>query len=255
MIDMHSHVLFGVDDGPETIEESVRIVQKAVEEGISNMIVTPHAFSPHYHVSKEDIEGKISLLMNVIREVSIPLTIHAGQEVRLHDKIIDALKAGEAMTLAGSKYLLLELPSHAVPAYTVPVIEQLLAEGVIPIIAHPERNRAIAEKPDRLQRLIQRGALAQVTAGSLSGHFGKHVQKLALRLVQANLIHTYGSDVHNVHSRPLLFNEGLDYLEKKKLHRYADLFLENNARIVANKHYIQLEPEKIGNNKWWKISK
>ena len=92
----------------------------------------------------------------------------------------------------------------------------LLGEGKIPIIAHPERNRAIAEKPERLERLVRHGALAQVTAGSLSGHFGKNVQKLALQLIEANLIHTYGSDVHNLDDKTIPFQKGLDYLGKKK---------------------------------------
>ena len=110
--------------------------------------------------------------------------------------------------------------------------KHLLGEGIIPIIAHPERNRAIAEKPARLERLVRHGALAQITAGSLAGHFGKNVQKLSLQLIEANLVHTYGSDVHNVDTRPLLFNKGLDYLEKKKHHDLADILLENNERIV-----------------------
>ncbi|MFJ7934416.1 tyrosine-protein phosphatase [Sporosarcina sp. NPDC096371] len=255
MVDMHSHVLFGVDDGPLTIEESVSVMQKVVEEGITDMIVTPHAFHPHFHVAREEIEAQVSLLGKVVREAGMPLTVHAGQEVRLHGKIIEEWKAGEVMTLAGSKYLLLELPSNTVPAYTVPVIDQLLLEGVVPIIAHPERNRAIAEKPDRLRRLIQRGALAQVTAGSLAGHFGKGVQKVASRLVQANLIHTYGSDVHNLVTRPPLFNEGLDYLEKRKFHSIADILLENNARILVNDSVIQLELDVMKEYKWWRIGK
>ena len=118
------------------------------------------------------------------------------------------------MTLANSRYLLLELPTNRyLPIQCI--IHPVLIEGIIPIIAHPERNRAIAEKPDG-STPGQDGALAQMTAGSLAGHFGKNVQKVAYQLIEANLIHTYGSDVHNLETRPLLFNKGLDYLEKKK---------------------------------------
>ena len=253
MIDMHSHILFGVDDGPETMEESIRILENAVQEGITDMIATPHAFSPHFHVSREKIEGQIELLKDVIEAANMRITLHVGQEVRLCADLVEKLKTKEALTLANSRYLLLELPSQAVPAYTVNMIQSLLGEGIIPIIAHPERNRAIAEKPERLERLVRHGALAQITAGSIAGYFGRNVQKLSIRLIEANLIHTYGSDVHNLKTRPLLYNEGLDYMEKKKLHDLADILLENNERIINNKPLFLLEPDVPSVKKWWHL--
>jgi len=251
MIDMHSHILFGVDDGPETMEDSIRILEKAVQEGITDMIATPHAFSPHFHVAPEKIESQIELLKDVVEAAKLPVTLHTGQEVRLCADLVEKLQTKEALTLANSRYLLLELPSQAIPAYTVPMIQSLLGEGYIPIIAHPERNRAIAEKPERLERLVRQGALAQITAGSVAGYFGKNVQKLSIRLIEANLIHTYGSDVHNLETRPLLYNKGLDYMEKKKLHELADILLDNNERILQNKPFFLLEPDVPAVKKWW----
>lgn len=253
MIDMHSHILFGVDDGPETIEDTLRILEQAAIEGITDMIATPHAFSPHFHVSRTEIEGQIELLKDVIEAAKIPVKLHTGQEVRLCDNLVEKLHMKEALTLANSRYLLLELPTQSVPAYTVNIIQSLLGEGYIPIIAHPERNRAIAEKPERLERLVRHGALAQITAGSVAGHFGKNVQKLSLQLIEANLIHTYGSDVHNVTTRPALFEEGLDYLEKKKLHNIVDILLENNDRIVQDESLFLLEPKIPNSKKWWQL--
>lgn len=253
MIDMHCHILFGVDDGPKTVDDTIRIVEKAVKEGITDMIATPHAFSPHYNVPKEEIEGQIRLLTDVLQAGGYPIIVHTGQEVRLHEHVIEKIIKREAMTLAGSHYLLLELPSQSVPLYTVNVIQSMLENGVIPIIAHPERNRAIAEKPERLERLIRHGALAQVNAGSLSGHFGKSVQRLSIQLVEANLIHTYGSDVHDTKARPLLFNEGLSFLKKKKNHDMIDILLENNKRILKDEPFIILEPEIPVNKKWWQL--
>ncbi|AMQ07895.1 tyrosine-protein phosphatase [Sporosarcina psychrophila] len=253
MIDMHSHFLFGVDDGPKTIEDTMRIVEKAAEEGITDMISTSHAFSPHFHVPRNEIEGQIGLLEDIVRAAGVPVTLHTGQEVRLCADIIEKLAMKEVLTLANSRYLLLELPTQSVPAYTVTIIQSLLGEGIIPIIAHPERNRAIAEKPERLERLVRHGALAQITAGSVAGHFGKNVQKLSLQLIEANLIHTYGSDVHNMTTRPLLFDKGLDYLEKKHLHDIANILLDNNERIVKDEPMFILEPEIPILRKWWKL--
>lgn len=252
MVDMHCHLLFGVDDGPKMIEESICILKKAKQEGVTDMIVTPHAFSPRYHVSKSEIERQIRILKDVVNLFDFQINLHMGQEVRLHDCLIENISNGTAMTLAGSRYLLLELPFEAVPTDTVTTIHSLLAKGVIPIIAHPERNRAIADKPEILELLIRQGALAQVTAGSLSGYFGRQTQKVALQLIQANLIHSYGSDVHGISKRPLLFNEGLHFLEKKKLYEVVNILLENNERILKDEMFIILDPEKPVLKKWWR---
>ena len=155
--------------------------------------------------------------------------------------------------MAGSRYVLLELPSSGIPAYTVPVIQQLITNNYIPIIAHAERNQGIIEKPERLKKLLLHGAMAQVTAGSVAGSFGKAIQRTAMSLIGANLIHVYGSDVHSLDKRPFLFNEGLDYLEKKNKHDMVDIFLENNERILLDEHLHVLEPEDIRKGKWWNI--
>lgn len=254
MVDMHCHLLFGVDDGPKTIEETMKIAEKAWKEGITDMIATPHAFSPHYHVSKSKIEGQLPLLINALHANDCPINLHMGQELRLHEDLDEKISTGTAMTLAGSKYVLLELPSHSVPSYAVTIIQSMLEKGNIPIIAHPERNRSIADRPELLERLVRQGALAQVTAGSLTGYFGKQTQKVALQLIEANLIHTYGSDVHGIDVRPLLFNEGLNYLEKKKLHDMVDILLENNDRILKDEAFIILDPETPILRKWWRSS-
>ena len=123
MIDIHSHVLFGVDDGPETVEDALRIVEKAAAEGITDMIATPHAFSPHYHVPSDKIVGQLDLLKDIVKAAGISITLHTGQEVRLHENLVEKLKTKEALTLANSRYLLLELPTQSVPAYAVNIIQ------------------------------------------------------------------------------------------------------------------------------------
>lgn len=253
MIDIHSHLLFGVDDGAKSIEETLRILVQAEKEGIQDIIATPHAFGPHYHVTKEIVLKKIEDLSKILQKEGLKIAVHSGQEIRLHEQIIQNLKTGDAMTLANSRYVLLELPSHSVPAYTTNIIQLMIADGKVPIIAHPERNRGIAENPERLERLIRHGAVAQVTAGSLSGHFGKGVQKLALQLIDANLIHTYGSDVHNLKTRPFLYNDGLDYLEKKRHYEMIGILLENNKSILTDRPFIVLEPATPMLRKWWAL--
>ncbi|WJY26427.1 tyrosine-protein phosphatase [Sporosarcina trichiuri] len=251
MIDMHCHLLFGVDDGPKTIEETMRLLETLHAEGVTGIISTSHALQPQYHVPAEEVKSQLRLLEDILAGSDTPVTLHSGHEVRLAEDIVDKVKTGEVLTLAGSNYLLLELPSGSVPAYTTSIISQLLTEGITPIIAHPERNRGISEKPERLERLVHAGALSQITAGSIAGGFGKAIQKLSLQLIEANLVHCYGSDAHNTANRPPLFEKGLDILEKKRLGDYADLMLDNNEKIMTDKNLTILEPEALEKPKKW----
>lgn len=253
MVDMHCHILWNVDDGPKSMQETMKLIEQALKEGITTIISTSHSNHPQYDVNYQVVMNQIGILQNELINNNIPLTLYTGHEVRLSDQIIPLYQTKQIHTLANSQYLLLELPTDTVPSYTKHIIHELLLEGITPIIAHPERNKAIAEKPNRLLQLIQLGALAQITAGSLTGHFGRAVQKLSLDLVRANLVHVYGSDAHNLTTRPFLFDEGLCYLEKKKELEAVDILLENNARILENKPFYIKEPEAIDTAKWWKI--
>ncbi|MDN3439763.1 capsular biosynthesis protein [Planococcus sp. APC 3900] len=253
MIDTHAHILPGLDDGAETMEQTKRLLEKAVEEQLTGIIATPHAFHPNFQTNLAALNKQLELVNSYIAQEQLPVKIYSGQECRLSDKLPERLLAGEALTMAGSRYVLLELPSSGIPAYTVPVIQQLITSNYVPIIAHAERNQGIIEKPERLKKLLLHGAMAQVTAGSVAGSFGKAIQRTAMSLIDANLIHVYGSDVHSLDKRPFLFNEGLDYLEKKNQHDMVDIFLENNERILLGEHLHVLEPEDIRKGKWWNI--
>lgn len=253
MIDIHAHILPGVDDGPNTIKESMEIIKLAIEEGITDIIATPHVYNPHYNVPAELVYEKINLLTLEINKYELPITIHAGQEIRIQHSTVEKLSDGEILALAKSRYVLIELPNDGIPLYTEQVIQRIIQLDKIPVIAHPERNRIIANNPQHLMKLINNGAIAQITAGSVAGHFGKNVQKTSLQLVDNNLVHAYGSDVHSLKNRPLLFDEGLSYLEKHKRLDAVDIFLENNFRILNNREAIILELGEIPSSKWWKI--
>lgn len=253
MIDTHAHILPGLDDGAETMAHTQRMLEKAIDERLTGIIATPHAFHPNFSTNLALLRKKLELVNSYIAQEQLPITIYSGQECRLNEKLLEKLQAKEALTLADSRYVLMELPSSGIPAYTVPIIQQLIAHDYVPIIAHVERNQGIIEKPERLKKLLIHGALAQVTAGSIAGSFGKGIQRTAMSLLDANLVHVYGSDVHSLDKRPFLFNEGLNYLEKKKHYDMIDIFLENNKRILLNQHLHVLEPQDIRKNKWWNI--
>ncbi|SDH87569.1 protein-tyrosine phosphatase [Planococcus glaciei] len=253
MIDTHSHILAGIDDGAETMEETKQLLDKALEEGLTGIIATPHAHHPNFPTDVEKTKAQLTLTKDYIKEQNLPIQLYSGNECRLSDKLPERLAAGQALTLADSRYVLLELPSSGVPAYTVPIIQQLIASNYVPIIAHAERNQGIIEKPERLEGLLRHGAIAQVTSGSLVGSFGKAIQKTAFSLIDANLIHVYGSDVHNMSKRPFAFKEGLAVLEKKKRHEMIEILLSNNTSIIQDKTMTILEPLKIQKGKWWNL--
>jgi protein-tyrosine phosphatase len=253
MIDIHSHILHGVDDGPENLQQSLALLEQAVKEGITDIISTSHVLHPTYDASAQAVVEQVASLQTILNEQKIPLTIHTGHEIRISEEMPELFAQGKLLPLANSKYILVELPSNIVPTYTKPLLFQLQEQGYIPIIAHPERNKAIAENPRRLRDLIDNGALAQITAGSVAGHFGKQVQKISMNLIESNLIHTYGSDVHHLQNRPFLYEEGLSYLEKHKLADTVEVLLENNARILTDERMIILEPQTSKEKKWWKI--
>ena len=253
MLDMHCQILWGQDDGPCSMEQTLKLMEQAVNEGITAMISTSHCQHPQYDVSFSTVTKQINQLQNELILSNIPLTLYTGHEVRLSEQIVSLIQSNQIHTLANSSYVLIELPTTTVPLYTTHIIHELLRAGITPIIAHPERNKAIVQQPNRLVQLIHEGALCQITAGSLSGHFGRAIQKLSLKLVCANLVHVYGSDVHNLTTRPFHFEAGVRYLEKKKQLNAVDILLENNERILQNSPLIVNEPEQIAETKWWEI--
>ena len=253
MIDIHSHILVGVDDGPEQLELVLQMFQVAAKEGVSHMIATSHSFHPQFHVDAKTVAQQVPQLQKMLDEQGILITLHTGQEIRLVENVVELLRTGEALPLANSKYVLLEFPSSTVPHYAREIVIALQKEDYIPIIAHPEGNKAIMENPKKLADLIKLGAMSQITAGSLAGHFGNSIQKFSLQLIKANLVHTYGSDVHNLTTRPFLYDAGLTFLEKNKQLDAVDMLLENNARVLENKNFILYEPQRIQSKKWWQI--
>lgn len=251
MFDIHSHILWDVDDGPITLSETLCMLEQAVKEGIKGIVATPHFQHPLYSVHKSDMQKRMELLQIELDQHDIPLTIFPGHEVRLSNQIASLYKEQQVYSLANSQYVLIELPSNIVPLYTTTVIHQLCSEGLVPIIAHPEKNKAIFETPELLENLIHHGALAQITAGSITGHYGRNIQKFSLELIEANLVHVYGSDAHNLKTRPLLFEEGIRILEKKKLVEHATVFLTNNESVVTNRPISIFEPQRIKKRRWW----
>lgn len=250
MIDIHSHILPGIDDGAQTIEDSIKMAKTAVNEGITTIIATPHHKNNQFTNLKSSILTKVNDLNTVLKQENIPLTVLPGQEVRIYGEVLEDYYKEEILTLNHTKYLFIEFPSSSVPRYAERLLYELQTEGIIPIIVHPERNKELQEKPDLLYQFVKNGALTQVTASSVAGYFGKNVKKFSEQLIEHNLTHFVASDAHNVHNRGFKMVESLDTIEENFGVDYIYLFKENGELLLEDKNIIKEIPERIQRKKF-----
>jgi protein-tyrosine phosphatase len=202
MIDIHLHILPGIDDGPETIDESLALAGTLVREGIHSAIATPHLNDTFPPRTAAEIQERVNALQQELDHRDIPLRLFAGHEALIKPGLVEDIQGGRLATLNGSRYLLLELwNSDWLPA-TERVIFELRAVGIVPVIAHPERCRAIQQDNCRLTALLRQGALAQLMASSLIGIQGGTTRRTAESLLKKGLIHCIASDAHSMRTRP-----------------------------------------------------
>lgn len=229
MIDLHCHILPSLDDGPLTLEDSVEMVRIAGEEGITDIAATPHVKETTYPAAV--ISQKINTLQDEINKKNIPVTIHPGGEIfYLHYTSLDVLKQ---FGLNQTRYILIEFPPTHLPTIYKSVMFHITVNGYIPIIAHPERNLSIIENPVLLYELKKKGVLIQLTAGSLTGYFGRDVQMCSEYLIQKKWVHLIGSDAHSAIYRPPVLKNAFKKVKKLAGKKWADrLFIDNPQKIL-----------------------
>lgn len=250
MIDIHSHILPGIDDGAKTIKDSIEMAKVAVNEGISTIIATPHHRNNQFNNLKTSILTNVNELNTAFKQENIPLTVLPGQEVRIYGEVLEDYYKEEILTLNHTKYLFIEFPSSSVPRYSERLLYELQTVGIIPIIVHPERNKELQEKPDLLYKLVKNGALTQVTASSVAGYFGKNVKKFSEQLIEYNLTHFIASDAHNIKNRSFKMLEAIEVIEENFGLDFIYLFQENAQLLVDNKNIIKEIPERIQRKKF-----
>ncbi len=202
MIDLHTHIIPGLDDGPDTDGEAIEMCRLLVADGVDTAVATPHMFGTHA-VTREDILAGVDRLCRLLEQTAIPLRVLPGAETQVLPDLAARVSAGEVLTLGDAgTHLLLELGCDVLPPHLQELLFDLQLAGVTPVIAHPERNRAIQQCPERLQPLVNAGVLTQLTAASFTGHFGSAAQQCALELLNRGLAHLVASDAHSVAERP-----------------------------------------------------
>jgi protein-tyrosine phosphatase len=220
MIDIHAHILPGVDDGAKSWGESLEMARMAVNDGTRVMVATPHLFQGRtlglgQINDKEIILRHVALLREKLSEAAIPLEIIPGCDFPLGFESLELLDAGRALTINDANhYLLLELPDTSLPPATEDICFSLQAKGITPIITHPERHLILQESPQKLKRLIDLGCLVQMTANSLTGRFGRRVKKISRQLIKLGYIHLLATDAHNPKDRPPLMSQAFTELSR-----------------------------------------
>ncbi len=199
MIDIHNHLLYGVDDGSPDLETSVQMVQMAAADGITHIVCTPHALERFPYQPELNAERLAKLKQHVGDKVVLGL----GCDFHLSIKNIDdALAHPRKYTLNGLNYLLVEFPDTMISPNTADFFYEMMVAGMRPIITHPERNLTLQQSPERMHQWLEQGCLVQITANSLTGRFGKRAREMGMHLIHQNRAHFLATDAHDLESRP-----------------------------------------------------
>lgn len=205
MIDIHSHVLPAVDDGSRDIQESIALLRVAVREGIRQMVLTPHVYSGRWDNSLALLRPRFEAFERLVRSKQIDIRLHLGAEVHLLAESLDMVARGEVPFVGrwlDQPAMLVELHDGRIPPFAINAIRHLRQMGVRPIIVHPERNKEVMADPTCLQPFVDAGCLFQLTAGSITGHFGRPAEKAADALLERGWVDFIATDCHNLAHRP-----------------------------------------------------
>lgn len=231
MIDFHSHILPGIDDGSRSIEQTIRMLKEAKEAGFTKIISTSHYMEGYY---ESDETERIELLNEVQKNIS-GIELYLGNEIYITNNMINLIQNKKASTINNSKYVLFEFPLSAKSMNDKEVVYRLIENGFVPVIAHPERYSYVQDNPEYIEELAEMGALFQANYGSIIGMYGKKAEKTLKKLLKNDLIRFFGSDSHRIDQ---VYTKMPKIL--KKLHKFlSDEEIEE---------FTVINPQKVLNN-------
>jgi protein-tyrosine phosphatase len=236
LIDLHCHLLPGIDDGAGDLEQSLEMARMSVADGVTVIACTPHIFPGVYDNSGPDICRRIDRLQSELDAAQIAVRLVSGGDVHIAPDLVSKLKSGAALSLNSGRYVLVEPPHHILPPNVEGLFFNLLSAGYVPIVTHPERMSWIDHDYDRLIRLVRSGAWMQITAGALLGKFGSRAKIWSERMLREGMVHIIASDAHDTVRRPPLMGQAFRAL--------LPLVGEEEAINI-----VQLRPEAILNNR------
>lgn len=232
MIDLHHHLLFGLDDGSPDLETSVAMARMAHEDGITHVVCTPHA-NGQYDFRPEDIAARAETLRAALAAEDIPLVLGLGCDFHLsYDNIQDALNEPTKYAINGTTYVLVELPDFGLPRTLAETFYEMRLAGMTPILTHPERNPTLQHNHELLAEWLRAGLLVQLTAGSVLGAMGRAAQQMSEKLLADRWVHVLATDAHNLTSRPPQMREAASVIARRYGQGYADLLSLTNPQAI-----------------------
>ena len=214
-VDMHSHLLPGIDDGTETYEQSVEIIKQFIQLGYKKLIMTPHIMGDFYRNTPEIILDKLDKLSDLVRQLGLDIELEAAAEYYLDESFIERLERGEQLLSFGKKYVLFETSYMNSSPHINQAVFMMQAQGYKPVLAHPERYVYLFENQDKLFELHEKGVLFQVNISSLAGYYSKPSKVLAEKLIDNKMVHFMGTDCHgNRHLKPIKEARDIGYYHK-----------------------------------------
>lgn len=240
MIDIHTHILPGVDDGVETMEEAVEFARMAAGDGVRTVVATPHCKEGFWPNDRESVLRDVEVLKERLSDEGVDIEILPGSEVHLCEEIPERIADGRAVTLGDNrKSLLLELSLSQYPVDLENVVFQLKLAGLHVIFAHPERIRYFQDDFRRYESVIRLGAYGQITTGSLLGRFGSTARRFAERSLEQGMAHIIASDSHDLRSRPPVLSKAVAAAAGIVGKRFADMMVSEIPRAFVE----GIEPE------------
>ena len=238
MIDIHSHIIPNVDDGARSVEETFNILKEAQEAGFTDVILTSHFLLNYYETNAQELIFWKEKLQEVLKKQGTKINLHSGMEIYITNQMEELLENKKILTLANSRYMLIELPLATNVKYFDYVVYYLEAKGIKPLIAHPERYKCVQKDPDIVEEYIEKGCLIQCNYGSIVNLYGREAEKTIKTLLKKNQVHFLGSDVHRENGTYLIILDAIKKIRK--------IIGENKINEITT-----INPKKILQNEEW----
>ena len=238
MIDIHSHIIPNVDDGARSVEETFNILKEAQEAGFTDVILTSHFLLNYYETNAQELIFWKEKLQEVLKKQGTKINLHSGMEIYITNQMEELLENKKILTLANSRYMLIDLPLATNVKYFDYVVYYLEAKGIKPIIAHPERYKCVQKDPDIVEEYIEKGCLIQCNYGSIVNLYGREAEKTIKTLLKKNQVHFLGSDVHRENGTYLIILDAIKKIRK--------IIGENKINELTT-----INPKKILQNEEW----
>lgn len=238
MVDIHAHVIPAVDDGSSSVDETFNMIKEAKQAGFTDIILTSHFLLNHYETKPGELEFWKKRLQDVLDIQEISVNLHSGMEIYISNQMEELIENKRLLTLANSRYMLIELPMGTTVKYLDHVIYTLESLGIIPIIAHPERYKYVQDSPEIVQEYKDKGALLQCNYASILGIYGNTAKKTVKKLLKGNYVDFLGSDCH----------------KQKQIYTVVPEAVKKIKKVIGEKEFEKistLNPQKILNNEPW----